>query len=66
MWDNPEPEYNYKCFNFEVVVTEVLHGYVWAKNQQEAIDLINKGKWDEATAYPDSLDVEDISTLIED
>lgn len=55
-----------KCFNFEVVITEIKHGYVYAKDEAEARELIEAKQWDEATTYPDTIEVEDISTLLED
>ena len=65
-YDNPEPVETEKCFNFEVVITEIKHGYVYAKDEAEARELIEAKKWDEATTYPDTIEVEDISTLLED
>ncbi len=55
-----------KCFNFEVIISELKHGYVYAKNEDEARKLIKAKKWDEATTYPDTIEVTDIPTLLED
>ena len=53
-----------KCFNFEVVITEIKYGYVYAKNEDEARELINNRKWDEAETIDYS--GTDITTLLED
>lgn len=55
-----------KCFNFEVSVSEVKHGYVFAKDKAEALKLIKAGKWDEATPYDDSVEIIEVNTIFED
>lgn len=46
----PEPpESEYKCFNFKAVVACEVEGYVWAKDESEAQDLIMSGQWEELT-----------------
>lgn len=44
----PEPnESELKCFNFKATIYSNVSGYVWAKNEEEAEDLIYKMQWEE-------------------
>ena len=55
-----------KCYNFEVAITEIKHGYVYAKNEDEARELIKSRQWDEASTYPDTIEITDMPSLYED
>lgn len=40
-------ESEYKCFKFTALVEGKICGYVWAKNEEEALDLIKNKAWDD-------------------
>ena len=54
-----------KCFDFEIVVRNVMRGYVYAKNETEARKLIANGEWEDAD-YIDSPTIKSIKELTED
>lgn len=55
-----------KCFNFEVTATIKAKGYVFARNEQEAINLIDNNQWDEITVDYKSMRDIDITKIKED
>lgn len=64
MFEQIEPKETEKCFNFEGYAVVKLKGYVWAKDINEAIDLINNKKYDEVDMKIEN--IEDISKIEED
>lgn len=44
----PEPpESEYKCFKFKIEFSGIGEGYVTAKNEEEALNLIKNQLWDD-------------------
>ncbi len=55
-----------KCFNFDVTVTIKAKGYVFARNEAEAINLINSKQWDEVTVDYRTIENINITKIKED
>lgn len=46
-----EEKSEFKCYEFEVNISLVGNGYVYAKSEEEAIRLINLGSWEELEKF---------------
>ncbi len=55
-----------KCFNFDITVTINAKGYVFARNEDEAINLINSKQWDEVTVDYRTIENINITKIKED
>lgn len=55
MLDYPTPDEE-PCFDFEVTITIKANGYVFAKNQDEAVKQILAKNWDEISVDYSTID----------
>lgn len=55
-----------KCYNFEVNTTIKAKGYIFARNEAEAINLINSKQWDEITVDYKSMENITVKKIKED
>lgn len=64
MFEQIEPKETEKCFNFKGYGVVKLKGYLWAKDINEAIELIENKKYDEIDIEIEN--IEDINWIEED
>ena len=56
---------NDKCFQFDFIATTSGYGVVYAKDKEQAIELINKGDYDDIIDTFD-LEIQEITDIKED